>query len=98
MSGVRGTRGRVGGASMAAGAGFQEGVTAWLAVHLLAEDQAPPLPSLEVTLRIASIACETGQPIDDINARSNVGVTIYIQAKRAVRQLVDRDGSDFTDF
>jgi hypothetical protein len=98
MKGARRARGRVGGASAAAGVGYQQGVTAWLSVHLLAEDHAPPLPSFEETVKAMSTASETDQPIDDINIRTNVGVTLYGQAKRAVPQLVDRGGSDFTDF
>jgi hypothetical protein len=97
MARRRGRRGRVGGASAAAGVGYQEGVTAWLAVHLLAEDQAPPLRSLEATVRVTSTASETDQPIDDVNVRTT-GPTLYVQAKRAVPQIVDRAGSDFTDF
>ena len=98
MEGARKARGRVGGASAAAGVGYQEGVAAWLAVHLLAEDKAPPLPSIEAAVRATSTASETDQPIDDINVHTNVGLTLYVQAKRAVRQLVGRRGSDFTDF
>jgi uncharacterized protein YcgI (DUF1989 family) len=93
-----GGRGRVGGGSAAAGVGYQEGVTAWLASHLLAEEQAPPLPSLEATEKVTSTASETSQPIDDINVSTTAGRTLYVQAKRAVLQLVDRKGSDFTDF
>jgi hypothetical protein len=98
MEGTRRARARVGGASAAAGVGYQQGVTAWLAVHVLAEEQAPPLPSIEATVRVISTASETDQPIDDINARTNAALTLYVQAKRAVPQLVDRGGSDFTDF
>jgi hypothetical protein len=98
MGSERGGRGRVGGASAAAGVGYQEGVTAWLASHLLAEEQAPPLPSLAATERVTSTASETSQPIDDINVSTTAGRTLYVQAKRAVPQLVDRKGSDFTDF
>lgn len=98
MASRRGPRGRVGGASTAAGVGYQEGVTAWLAVHILAEDHAPPLRSLKATVRVRSTASETDEPIDDINAGTNAGLTLYVQAKRAVPQLVDRSGSDFTDF
>jgi hypothetical protein len=97
MTSRRGPRGRVGGASTAAGVGYQEGVTAWLAAHLLAEDHGPPLPSLEASVKVVSTASETGQPIDDVNVRTT-GPTLYVQAKRAVPQLVDRGGSDFTDF
>jgi hypothetical protein len=92
MGSERSGRGRVGGASAAAGVGYQEGVTAWLAAHLLAEDQAPPLPSIEANVS------ETSQAIDDINVSTTAGRTLYVQAKRAVPQLVDRRGSDFTDF
>jgi hypothetical protein len=98
MGEVRVGRGRVGGASGAAGVGYQEGVTAWLAAHLLAEDQAPPLPSLEAGVRVVRTASETGQPIDDLNGETSDGLSLYVQAKRAVAQLIDRDESDFTDF
>ena len=98
MASGREGRGRVGGASAAAGVGYQEGVTAWLAAHLLAEDQAAPLPSLEATVKVTRIASETGEPIDDVNVSTSAGVTLYLQAKRAVPQLVDRARSDFTDF
>lgn len=98
MAETRRARGRFGGASAAAGVGYQEGVTAWLAVHLLAEDLAPPLLSIEARIRLTSTASETDQPIDDINVRTNAGLTLFVQAKRAVPQLVDRAGSDFTAF
>jgi len=98
MSSTRGGRGRVGGASGAAGVSYQEGVTAWLAAHLFAEDQAHSLPSLAATVKVTSTASETDQAIDDINVGTSTGLTVFIQAKRAVAQLVDREGSDFTDF
>jgi hypothetical protein len=94
----RSGRARVGGASTAAGVSYQDGVTAWLAAHVLAEDHAPHLPELPAGLHVAQTSSETPHPIDDINAPMTGGKTIYLQAKRAVRQLVDRAGEDFTDF
>jgi hypothetical protein len=56
------------------------------------------LPTFPAGTRVDRTASETDQPIDDINVPTKGGPTIYVQAKRAIRQLDARDGSDFTDF
>jgi hypothetical protein len=77
---------------------YQRDVAAWLATYLLAEAHAPTLAPLPANVRVLTVAGETTDVIDDVVARASDNSTIFVQAKRAVRSLDDRDGSDFVNF
>ena len=57
-------RPNAGGAAMGAGAEYQARVSAWAAVHMLAEEDAEP--PFRLTAPVARIACEGSEPVDDL--------------------------------
>jgi hypothetical protein len=71
-----------GGAAMGGGAEYQARVAAWLGAYMVAEADAEP--PFGLTSQISSIACETGEPVDDVLVRTAAGNTAYLQAKRRV--------------
>ena len=67
---------------MGAGADYQARVTAWVAVHMLAErDAEAPFGLNEPVVRIS---CEAAGPVDDLVVTTDSGRTAYMQAKRTV--------------
>ena len=71
-----------GGAATAGGVSFQAMVSAWVAVHILAEEDAEA--PFGLTGPLARIACEASGPIDDLVVTADNGCTAYVQAKRTV--------------
>ena len=67
---------------MGAGADYQARVSAWVAVHMLAEEDAEP--PFQLTAPIARIACEGPGPVDDLIVTTRDGRRAYVQAKRTV--------------
>lgn len=61
---------------------FQARVSAWAAVHLLAEKDVEAPFGLNAP--VARIACEGSEPIDDLILTTDAGRTAYVQAKRTV--------------
>ena len=61
---------------------YQARVTAWTAVHLLAEKDADP--PFGLTAPVARMACEGSEPVDDLIVTTDAGCTAYVQAKRTV--------------
>ena len=67
---------------MGAGAEYQARVSAWAAVHMLAEENAEP--PFRLTAPVARIACEGSEPVDDLIVTTRDGHTAYVQVKRTV--------------
>src|SRR5258708_7155653 len=55
-----------GGVAAQAGINYQNRVAAWLAVRILAEQDAPPLWDLSAGSTLEFLRCETEQPVDDV--------------------------------
>ena len=67
---------------MGAGAEYQARVSAWVAVRLLAEEDAQP--PFRLTAPVAGIACESSGPVDDLVVTTHSGGIAYVQVKRTV--------------
>ena len=67
---------------MGGGADYQARVSAWVAVHMLAEEDVEPPFGLNAP--VARIACESSEPVDDLIVSTDAGCTAYVQAKRNV--------------
>lgn len=67
---------------MGGGADFQARVAAWLAAHMLAEEESSP--PLDLGSPIEWVACETTDPVDDVVVGSRGGHRAYVQAKRTI--------------
>lgn len=67
---------------MGGGGDFQARVAAWLMTHMLAEEESEP--PFALTAPLASVACETAGPVDDVVAGTVDGYAAYLQTKRTV--------------
>src|SRR5208337_4958930 len=85
--------GSAGGAAGAGGFSFQDSVTAWAAVGVLAEQAVTPRWGLDPATFFTEIRCETGLPVDDLMVITSAGGAVYIQVKRSLR-LSDKPDSD----
>ena len=63
--------GSAGGAAGAGGFSFQDSVTAWAAVGVLAEQAVTPRWGLDPATFFTEIRCETGLPVDDLRNKGN---------------------------
>ena len=72
-----------GGAATADGMDFQHRVAAWMAVRILAEQDASPPWNLSANTTFEFLRCETELPIDDLYVGTNDGGFIFVQVKRA---------------
>jgi hypothetical protein len=81
------------GAATTGGVNFQNRVTAWFAVQMLAEEEASLPWTLPGNCGIASLHAETKQPVDDILAVTTLGGLIFTQSKRTITlsEKVDSD-------
>ncbi|WP_420461658.1 hypothetical protein [Candidatus Palauibacter sp.] len=61
---------------------YQARVTAWAAVHMLAEKDADPPFGLKAP--VVRMACEGPGPVDDLIVSTDTGRTAYVQVKRTV--------------
>jgi hypothetical protein len=75
---------------MQAGARYQNQVTAWLAVKMLAERPAAPILARGT---LTYIAAESGEAVDDVLAGNDQGSFAFVQAKRRI-SLSSREDSD----
>jgi hypothetical protein len=75
---------------MHAGARYQNQVTAWLAVKMLAERPAAPILARAT---LTYIAAESGEAVDDVLAGNDQGSFAFLQAKRRI-SLSSRADSD----
>lgn len=73
-----------GGAATSAGVEFQNRVTAWLAVRVLAETEARPLWGWPSQSYLRFFRCETEQPVDDILVGNSSDGLAFIQVKRTI--------------
>ncbi len=64
---------------MGGGADYQARVSAWVAVHLLAEEDAEP--PFRLAAPVAQIACESPEPVDDLIVTTRTRHTAYVQVK-----------------
>lgn len=79
---VAGKRLNAGGAATGSGINYQARVTAWAAVHLLAEEDAEA--PFDLKAPVARMACEVAGPVDDLTVTTDSGCTAYAQVKRTV--------------
>jgi signal recognition particle GTPase len=73
-----------GGVATQAGINYQNRVAAWLAVRVLAEQDASPLWGLPASSTLEFLRCETEQPVDDIMVGTSEGGHAFIQVKRSL--------------
>ena len=71
-----------GGAAAAGGMDFQHRVSAWMAVHILAEKGAPPPWDLPAYVMLEWLECETAEPVDDLLVGTSAGGRVFCQIKR----------------
>ncbi|MGW4966200.1 tetratricopeptide repeat protein [Nonomuraea sp. NPDC004186] len=81
-----GARSSAGGARAAHGLTFQAQVFAWCAVRAIVEMPLTDL-GLGAAVRIETVGCETGLPVDDVGVTVSGGGFILIQAKAGMRRL-----------
>jgi hypothetical protein len=82
-----------GGSATQAGITYQNRVAAWLAVRILAEEDASPLWGLPTSSSLAFIRCETEQPVDDIMVGTSDGGHAFIQVKRSLSMDTSEDSA-----
>ncbi len=80
-----------GGAATTAGVRFQDTVTAWFAVRVLADSAATPLAGLPSETTLEFLLAETTQPTDDLNVGTSADGRIFIQAKTSLPLSIGRD-------
>jgi signal recognition particle GTPase len=73
-----------GGAATAGGIDYQNRVSAWVAVQILAENQATPPWGLPTGTIFKGFRCETEHPVDDLMVEASNGGLIVAQIKRTV--------------
>lgn len=74
-----------GGAATAGGMDFQHRVSAWVAVHILAEKSATPLWDLSYDTTSEWFRCESEQPVDDLMVGTSSSGIVLAQIKRTVQ-------------
>lgn len=82
---------QAGGAATHAGTDYQNRASAWLSIHILAEQDASPPWDLPAAITLEWIRCETEQPVDDILAGLSQGGVAFIQAKHSVNLSTSLD-------
>lgn len=82
-----------GGTATQAGINYQNRVAAWLAVRILAEQDASPLWGLPASNSLEFIRCETEQPVDDIMIGTSDGGHAFIQVKRSLSMDSSEDSA-----
>jgi hypothetical protein len=86
-----------GGSAPGVGIEYQAHVAAWVAVRILAEQDAAPLWDLtqqpQPTFPV-SVWCESDEPVDDVNIETSTGGWVLIQAKHGLSAETAED-SDF---
>src|ERR1700685_2689657 len=73
-----------GGGATHAGTNYQDYVTAWVAVQILAEQDVHPPWNLPAKVTLEAFHAETPNPIDDLTVHTSVGGAVLSQAKRTV--------------
>jgi hypothetical protein len=82
-----------GGSATQAGINYQNRVAPWLAVRILAEQDASPLWGLPASSTLEFLRCETEQPVDDIMIGTSDGGHAFIQVKRSLNMDSSEDSA-----
>jgi hypothetical protein len=77
-------RGTGGGAATAGGMDFQHRVAAWVAIHILSENDVAPPWNLPVETTLEWLRCETEQPLDDLLIGTSNNGFVFAQIKRTL--------------
>ena len=83
-----------GGAATYGGINYQDRVAAWLAVRVLAEENATPPWDLPGSTTLEFLRCETPEPVDDVLVGTSTSGHAFIQAKHSI-SFGATDASDF---
>lgn len=73
-----------GGSATAAGINFQTRVAAWIAVRILAEQDATPPWDLQPATILERLHCETEEPVDDLLVGTSTNDLVFIQVKHTL--------------
>lgn len=73
-----------GGKAEASGSNYETLVAVWYAHCLLLGRAASPPFDLSADTQFASVSCQSDAPVDDVNAVTNDGGIVFVQAKRSV--------------
>ena len=74
-----------GGSATARGMDYQNRVTAWVAVHVLAENNSTIPWDLGAEATLDSLRCETEQPVDNLFVEASFQGRIFAQVKHTLR-------------
>src|SRR5215471_17272706 len=74
-----------GGAATQASVDYQNRVAAWMAVRILAEQDASPPWHLPDHVTLEFLRCETEQPVDDLLVGTSEGGHAFAQIKHGLR-------------
>jgi hypothetical protein len=80
----RAQKSSAGGKAEAAGGNYETLVAAWYCTRLLLGRSAHPLFDLPASARFTKLACQTDEPIDDLNCDTTEQGRVFVQAKRGV--------------
>jgi hypothetical protein len=80
----RAQKSSAGGKADATGGNYETLVAAWYCTRLLLGRSAHPPFDLPASARLGRLACQTDEPIDDLNCDTTDQGRIFIQAKRSV--------------
>jgi len=80
----RAKRSSSGGKAEATGANYESLVAAWYCTRLLLGRSAHPPFDLPASARLIKLACQTDEPVDDVNCDTTDQGRIFTQAKRRV--------------
>src|SRR6267142_6884544 len=80
-----------GGAATQAGTDYQNRVAAWIAVRILAEQDASPPWDLPSHVTLEFLRCETEQPVDDLLVGTSSNGHVFIQVKHTLSLETSED-------
>ncbi|MEW6107068.1 MAG: hypothetical protein AB1563_12025, partial [Bacillota bacterium] len=81
---LKSSKGTGGGAAAVRGINYQQRVTAWVAVRILAQDGASPPWGLPEDTTLERLRCETEQPVDDLLVDTPGAGHVFCQIKDRV--------------
>ena len=81
------TRSAAGGSGTVGGVRHEDRCLAWLAADMLAETALPEWASGRL---VVGVGCQTGRPVDDVGALTDVGGWVCVQAKKNWRAAMTR--------
>src|SRR5262249_31887522 len=82
-----------GGVATHRGIEYQDRVAAWIAVRILAEQEASPPWGLPADVTLEFLRCETEQPVDDILVGTSGEGCVFIQVKHTLTLERSADSS-----